>query len=86
MKQFTYTITDALGIHARPAGQLAKLAKSFPDTTATITKEDRSAKLNQLMQLMGLGVKKGNEVTITVEGPAEEDAHAQLLEFFQKNL
>lgn len=42
MKQFTYTIRDELGIHARPAGQLAKLAKSFPDTTATITKEDRS--------------------------------------------
>lgn len=37
MKQFTYTITDPLGIHARPAGQLAKLAKSFADTTATIT-------------------------------------------------
>ena len=28
MKQFTYTITDSLGIHARPAGLLAKLAKS----------------------------------------------------------
>ena len=83
MRQFTYTIRDELGIHARPAGQLAK---NFPDTTATITKEDRNAKLNQLMQLMGLGVKKGNEVTITVEGPAEEDTHAQLLEFFQKNL
>lgn len=83
MRQFTYTIRDELGIHARPADQLAK---NFPDTTATITKEDRNAKLNQLMQLMGLGVKKGNEVTITVEGPAEEDAHAQLLEFFQKNL
>lgn len=86
MKQFTYTIRDELGIHARPAGQLAKLAKSFPDTTATITREDRSAKLNQLMQLMGLGIKKGHEVTITVEGPAEEAAHTQLLEFFQKNL
>ena len=26
MKQFTYTITDPVGIHARPAGLLAKAA------------------------------------------------------------
>ena len=28
MKQFTYTINDPLGIHARPAGLLAKEAKN----------------------------------------------------------
>ena len=55
MTQFTYTITDPLGIHARPAGQLAKLAKSFADTTATITKGEKTVKLSQLMMLMGLG-------------------------------
>ena len=86
MKQFTYTITDALGIHARPAGQLAKLDKTFPDAAATITKGERTVKLNQLMLLMGLGVKTGDEVTITTEGPAEDEAYAQLLEFFQKTL
>ena len=26
MKQFTYTIKDELGVHARPAGLLVKLA------------------------------------------------------------
>ena len=35
MKEFTYTVNDPLGIHARPAGLLAKLAKTFPDTTIT---------------------------------------------------
>ena len=29
MKQFTYTVSDPLGIHARPAGLLAKEAKKF---------------------------------------------------------
>ena len=37
MKQFDYTITDALGIHARPAGLLAKEAKQF-QSVCTITK------------------------------------------------
>lgn len=86
MKQFTYTITDELGIHARPAGQLAKLAKGFADTTATITRGEKTVKLSQLMMLMGLAVKKGQEVTITIEGAAEEDACAALQAFFQENL
>ena len=29
MKEFDYTIQDALGIHARPAGQLVKVVKGF---------------------------------------------------------
>ena len=87
MKQFTYTITDALGIHARPAGQLAKLAKSYgPDTTATLTKGEKTVKLSQLMMLMGLAVKKDQEITVTVEGPAEEDAYNALKTFFEDNL
>ena len=86
MKQFTYTITDALGIHARPAGQLAKLAKSYADTEVTLTKGDQTVKLSQLMKLMGLAVKKDQEVTITVNGPAEEEAAAALEAFFKENL
>ena len=29
MKEFTYVITDDQGIHARPAGEFVKLAKTF---------------------------------------------------------
>ena len=29
MKEFTYTVTDPQGLHARPAGELVKLARSF---------------------------------------------------------
>ena len=32
MKTFTYTIQDEVGIHARPAGLLAKKAKEFQST------------------------------------------------------
>ncbi len=52
MKQFTYAITDPIGIHARPAGMLAQLAKSFADSTVTLTKGDQTVKATQLMKLM----------------------------------
>ncbi len=86
MKEFKYTVTDELGIHARPAGLLSKLAKTFPDTVVTITKEGNTVKASQLMKLMGLGVKKGNEVTVAADGAAEDEAIAALEAFFKENL
>ena len=86
MKEFTYLVADELGIHARPAGLLVKLAKTFRGTTVTVTKRETTVKASQLMKLMNLGVKKGDEVKIAAEGPAEEEAIAALEAFFKENL
>ncbi len=86
MKQFTYTITDALGIHARPAGLLAKTAKAYGDTVVTVTKGGNTAKASQLMKLMSLGVKQGDEVIVGAEGPEEEKVIVELEQFFKENL
>jgi len=85
MKQFNYTITDPLGIHARPAGLLAKAAKSYADTVVTVSKDGKSAKASQLMKLMALGVKHGSEITVSAEGPQEDEAIAAMEKFFKEN-
>lgn len=86
MKQFTYTIQDTLGIHARPAGLLAKLAKSLDPVVITLTKGEKTVKATQLMKLMALAVKQGECVTVTAEGEGEEQAIAALETFFRANL
>ena len=86
MKQFTYTITDPVGIHARPAGLLAKAAKGL-DSTVTVAKSDgKSAAATKLMALMGLGIKTGETITVTVEGGSEEANAAAMEQFFKDNL
>ena len=86
MKQFTYTITDPVGIHARPAGLLVKAVKAL-DSAVTIAKADgKSAGGAKLMALMGLGIKQGETVTVTVEGGDEEANFAALEQFFKDNL
>lgn len=85
MKSFSYVIQDELGIHARPAGMLAKEAKKY-ESVSKIKKGEKEVGLSQLMMLMGLGVKKGEEVTITVEGSDEETACEALQNFFKENL
>ena len=85
MKSFDYVITDEVGIHARPAGLLVKEAKSY-DSVIRITKDGKNAEAKKLMALMGLGVKKGDTVTVSVEGGDEEAVAAKMEEFFKNNL
>lgn len=85
MKSFEYTITDEVGIHARPAGLLVKEAKKY-DSVITVTKDGKSVEAKKLMALMGLGVKKGDTVTVSVEGQDEEAAASKMEEFFKNNL
>ncbi|MDD6328166.1 MAG: HPr family phosphocarrier protein [Eubacteriales bacterium] len=85
MKTFEYTITDEVGIHARPAGLLAKKVKEYA-SKVTIEKAGKCAEAQKLMALMALGVKKGETVTVTVEGDDEETAVSEIRAFFEENL
>lgn len=85
MKTFQYKITDEVGIHARPAGELAKLSKEF-QSKVTISQGEKTVDAGRLMAVMAMGIKKGQEVTVTVEGPDEEAAAEKIKEFFQINL
>ncbi len=85
MKSFTFTIRDEAGIHARPAGMLAKTAKEYV-STITLEKDGKSVSATKLIQLMGLGVKCGDTVTVTADGEDEEAAAAALERFFHDNL
>lgn len=82
MKEFKYVITDELGLHARPAGQLVKAASGFKcDVKVSVNNNTVDAK--RIMGVMRLAAKKGNEMTITCSG-ADEDAAAAALEAFLK--
>lgn len=85
MKTFSYTIQDEVGIHARPAGLLAKKAKEF-ESTITLEKEGKTVNVTKLMALMGMGVKCGDTVNVTVEGSDEEVAATEIEAFFKANL
>ena len=85
MKRFEYVIKDEVGIHARPAGLLVKEVKKY-ESKITISKEGKSAEATKLMAVMGLGVKCGQTVQVTVEGTDEEKAYEDILVFFEANL
>ena len=85
MKTFQYVIKDEVGIHVRPAGLLAKVVKKY-QSKVTIEGNGKKSDAGKLMAVMGMGIKKDMEVTITVEGDDEEQAAQAMKEFFEANL
>ncbi len=85
MKKFEYVIKDEVGIHARPAGMLVKEAKKF-QSKVVLNKDGKTAEATKLMAVMGLGVKCGQTVEITVEGADEDAACETMKAFFETNL
>lgn len=85
MKEFNYTIKDEVGIHARPAGMLVKEAKKY-ESKITVSSNGKNADATKLMAVMGLGVKNGQTVKVTVEGADEDTAVEEIKAFFETNL
>lgn len=85
MKEFTYKITDALGIHARPAGLLVKTVSEFT-SLVTIGKAGKTADAKKLFSVMSLAVKCGDEITVSCSGSDEDTASDAMKKFLAENL
>ena len=85
MITFTHTIADKLGLHARPAGLLAKEAAKF---TSKITLSTPNAKADpkKIITLLSLGAACGEELTFTFEGDDEQAAKEAIEAFCKANL
>ena len=85
MKEFKYTITDELGIHARPAGLLVKKAGEF-QSKVILAMNGKEVDAKRVLGVIGLGAKKGMEVVIKADGADEDAAIKALSDFMKENL
>ena len=81
MKEITLTLTNKLGLHARPAAAFVQTAAAF-QSQVTIGTETKKADAKSILGVLGLGVRQGTTVTIKVQGPDEDEAAAALQAFF----
>ena len=76
------TITNSIGLHARPATffiQKANLYKS----SIWVEKDDRRVNAKSLLGVLSLGIAKGMTVTLIADGQDEETALDGLMELIQ---
>ena len=68
------TITAPNGMHARPAGELAKLVKGFAPVRITFRTAAKEVNAASMLALLSLGLKCGTEIEICAEGGDEAAA------------
>ncbi len=82
MQKQTIMIVNKLGLHARAAAKLVKLASSF-DSDITIRREQREVNGKSIMGVMLLAASKGTNIELTASGNDEEIAIAELAELIE---
>ena len=85
MKSFDYVITESLGIQPQTAGTLCKIARVYKSAIIVHCGEKASNVL-RLMAMLQMGIKCGDRVTVTIQGPDEEIAAIKIEDFFKANL
>ena len=81
MAERTVTIVNKVGLHARPAAQIVKLASRFK-SDITLSRDDLEVNGKSIMGVMMLAAERGTELLLRADGPdadAALDALAQLI-------
>ncbi len=75
-------ITEANGLHARPAAELAALAKQF-QSTIILGFGSKEANARNIISVLALGLKKGSVIDLKIEGEDSGEALQKIVEFFE---
>lgn len=79
-----FTVTNKLGIHARPAAQFVKTASTF-SCDIQVEKDDEQADGKSIMGLMMLAAGHGSILTVTTEGDDADEALDALADLVARN-
>ena len=71
------TVTNPVGLHARPATFFIKKANEYRSYVC-IENDSRRVNAKSLLGILSLGIVSGTEITIVADGPDEDDAVAGL--------
>ncbi|MBZ5749600.1 phosphocarrier protein HPr [Metabacillus rhizolycopersici] len=83
MVEKTFTITEASGIHARPATLLVQAVSSL-NAEVNLEYNGKSINLKSIMGVMSLGIGQGAEIKIVASGSDEDEALAAVIETITK--
>ena len=84
MVKHDVTITNNIGLHARPATFFIQKANSYK-ASIWLEKDDRKVNAKSLLGVLSMGIAKGMTVTLVAEGVDEVAAIDGLVELVQNS-
>ena len=85
MKRIDLIIVDPIGLHARPVSVFVKAAKAF-EADVGLQHGDKTANAKSLISVLQLGAHTGEQISLTIEGPDEDEAFTALQTLFTNEL
>lgn len=82
MLQKDITIINKLGLHARAAAKFVTLASQF-ESTIEVARGTQKVNGKSIMGVMMLAASKGTTLTVSADGPDEDQAIAQIESLIQ---
>ena len=75
-------IKNETGLHARPAASLVQFVKKFDESIGIIL-DNKVADAKSIFNVMSLGISKGMEITLRVDGENEEKTLGEVVNFIE---
>ncbi|WP_296113562.1 HPr family phosphocarrier protein [uncultured Anaerococcus sp.] len=82
MAERKVVVTNETGLHARPAASLVQFVKNYPGEVKII-KDEKEANAKSIFNVMSLGIAKGTEIKLIVDGEDDEKFADELVEFVE---
>jgi phosphocarrier protein len=79
------TITNKVGLHARPAALFVQTAARFKDTKVEIIKNGTVRDAKSMLGVLTLGVSQGTTITVRADGPQADEAIAALTDLVDRD-
>ena len=82
MTRIETVVENEAGIHCRPSSEILMKRQEFSDCNIRVISDKGEADLSSILSLLGLGLGKGDKVTIEAEGRDEEIACKTIADLF----
>jgi len=83
MFQKEIVINNKTGLHARPASELVEFCNKFESEIIIMTGKDEEINAKSIISILSGGVYRGTKILLKVEGPDEETAGPQIVNFLE---
>ena len=83
MIEKTVKIINKAGLHTRPAATIVKLAAKYK-CEFYISKDGLNINGKSIIGVMTLAAEMGSEIILTFDGPDEETAAAEIMDYFNR--
>ena len=83
MTEKSVIVKNKAGIHCRPSSEIMMMVQRYPDCSFHLSSSNGETDIASILSLIGLGLAKGDSVTLKVEGANEQEACEKVAALFE---